>query len=514
MVLPRRTTKPRLSVAMTAETERDLRAHLLRPDGQEDLCMVVYRPSTGLVRMTTVLATVILPVEGETDVHGNVSFTGDFVLRATEEASKAGGGVAIVHSHPGGRGWQGMSSYDADAEASYANLVREITGLPLLGMTLAGADGSWSARLWNRGLGVDVRSSDCENVRVVGDRLNVTWNDRLVPRPTIREAQARTVSCWGPRVQADLARLRILVVGAGTLGLDVALRLAATGVQTIGILDFDTLKVINLDRMIGPTCLDALLKRSKVDVAIRLLRAQATAVLFTAVPIDGSICEPHILEQAIDYDLIFCCVDDHPWPRSVLNAIAYADLIPVIDGGIYVDAFPDGDGMRNATWRSHVLRPGRPCMACNGQLDLGKVHADREGLLDDETYIAGLSPSDRPQSQNVAALAVSATGSLLAQFVSLIAAPANIGEPGPLRYSLSTHWLERVEATTRRHCPVEAQALAGDDRQIVLGEHDRAHEELRMRRSSASAWRIRVGLLVERALCTGLVKLQRFLEGA
>lgn len=139
----------------------------------------------------------------------------DFVLRATEEASKAGGGVAILHSHPGGHGWQGMSSYDADAEASYANLVREITGLPLIGMTLAGADGSWSARIWNRGLGVDVRSSDCENVRVVGDRLNVSWNDRLVPRPTVHVAQARTVSCWGPRMQADLARLRSASMSTG-----------------------------------------------------------------------------------------------------------------------------------------------------------------------------------------------------------------------------------------------------------------------------------------------------------
>lgn len=512
MVLPRRTTKPRLSVAMTAETERDLRAHLLRPDGQEDLCMVVYRASTGLVRMTTVLATVILPLEGETDVHGNVSFTGDFVLRATEEASKAGGGVAIVHSHPGGRGWHGMSSYDADAEASYANLVREITGLPLLGMTLAGADGSWSARLWNRGLGVDVRASDCENVRVVGDRYKVTWNDRLVPPPTIRETQARTVSCWGPRVQADLARLRILVIGAGTLGLDVALRLAATGVQTIGILDFDTLKVINLDRMIGPTLLDVLLKRSKVDVAVRLLRAQATAVPFTAVPIDGSVCEPRVFEQALDYDLIFCCVDDHPWPRSVLNSIAYADLIPVIDGGIHVDAFPDGDGMRNATWRSHVLRPGRPCMACNGQLDLGKVHADREGLLDDETYIAGLPPSERPQSQNVAALAVSATGSLLAQFVSLIAAPANIGEPGPLRYSLSTHWLERVEATTRRHCPVEHQSLSGNDRQVVLGDHPRAEEAIRSRARAASSLRVRLARRADDLLQHAQAMLRRALS--
>src|SRR3546814_16555741 len=108
MVLPKSSPRSRLSVAMTAETERDLMAHLLRPDRQEDLCMVVYRPSTGSMRMTAVLATVILPMEGETDVHGNVSFTGDFVLRAAEEDSKAGGGVEIVDSHPGGHGWQGM----------------------------------------------------------------------------------------------------------------------------------------------------------------------------------------------------------------------------------------------------------------------------------------------------------------------------------------------------------------------------------------------------------------------
>jgi hypothetical protein len=32
-----------------------------------------------------------------------------------------------------------MSGLDRDTEASYANLVREVTGLPLVGMTLAGA---------------------------------------------------------------------------------------------------------------------------------------------------------------------------------------------------------------------------------------------------------------------------------------------------------------------------------------------------------------------------------------
>ena len=203
------------SVAMTGETQDALCDLLVRDDGQEDLCLALYRPSTGKRRTTALVHRPLPPQEGERVVHGNVTVTGEYIMRGAEMASAEKSGLVLLHSHPGGRGWQAMSGPDRGTEASYANLVREMTGLPLVGMTLGGGDRSWSARHWDHGVGRNVAPTDCANVRVIGDRLTVTWNDRITPAPRANLRQTRTISAWGAAVQADLARRRVLVIGAG-----------------------------------------------------------------------------------------------------------------------------------------------------------------------------------------------------------------------------------------------------------------------------------------------------------
>src|SRR6266852_3536564 len=65
--------------------------------------------------------------------------------------------------------------------------------------------------------------------------------------------------------QAKLRAARVLVVGAGGLGSPVILYLAAAGVGTIGIADFDTVSLSNLQRQIAHRTKDV--GRPKTDSA-------------------------------------------------------------------------------------------------------------------------------------------------------------------------------------------------------------------------------------------------------
>lgn len=471
------------SAALTSEVNNRLLGHLVRPDRQEDLCFALWFPSQGRDRLSALVAEPILPEPGERAVHGNASFLPQYFERALGLALSRKAGLAFLHSHLG-PGWQGMSDDDIAAEQGHALQTLAVTGLPLVGLT-AGRDGTWSARFWTKTAPRVTEPSWCESVRVVGDRYAIHYNERLRPKPRARRELLRTVSAWGPAAQADLARLRIGVVGTGSVGVLVATALAHMGVGHLRLIDFDAVEHINRDRLLFATALDARRGRAKVAVLARALKRCATAAKFQVDALEWSVVEAEGFAAALDCDILFSCVD-RPWGRSALNLIAAAHLIPVVDGGIAVETRNGNTGLKRADWRAHLVCPGRACLECLGQYDPGLVSLDRDGYLDDPRYISGL-PDDHPvkRNENVFAFSQAVASLEVLQMLSYVLAPLGRSNPGAQHYHFVTGMLDSSRTTCKTNCLYRSLTARGDRSGIsVVGRHGAAEAARRLRASS------------------------------
>jgi len=98
---------------------------------------------------------------------------------------------------------------------------------------------------------------------------SATITERELPTLTAQEYQRYSRHLILPEVglegQRKLKAARVLCVGAGGLGSPVALYLAAAGVGTIGIVDFDVVDLSNLQRQIIHTTAD--IGRPKLESA-------------------------------------------------------------------------------------------------------------------------------------------------------------------------------------------------------------------------------------------------------
>ena len=418
-----------ISVALTARDDRLLGGHVHKAGRQEDLAFAYWRPSVGAHRFTAVISKLILPEDRDRVLQGNVAFFPQYLHRVLA-AVPDGCGVAFLHGHPV-PGWQRMSRDDIVAERDrLAGAVAGRTGMPLVGLT-RGTDGAWSGRMWLRRAPRSYERRLARSVRVVGSRFGITYNPSEPAVSTV-DTQAATVSVWGAAAQERLVRASVGIVGLGSVGSLVAEALSRMGLQNLTYIDFDDIETRNLDRTSGATKDDV--GRPKVLVAASATLRSATAqnVLLRTVP--HSVLTREGVAAALDCDVLVCCVD-RPWPRYLLNTLAYSHLIPVIDGGILATVKDDGTP-QHVTWRIHTVGPERACMVCLDNLRLSDVALDRDGKLDDQGYIAGLSEGDRGASsrRNVFPFSMSVAAHEVLQLIGLVTGFCRIGGRGPQRY--------------------------------------------------------------------------------
>jgi ThiF family protein len=247
----------------------------------------------------------------------------------------------------------------------------------------------------------------------------------------------------------------------------------------------------------SPTARDAVLGRSKVETLARGLRRSATAARAQIEPLDHSVVEPDGFLAALDCDVLFSCVD-RPWPRYVLNLIAYAHLIPVVDGGIAVER-TGRKTLRGANWKALVAAPGRPCLECLEQYDAGLIQTERDGFFDDPDYIERL-PDDHPmkRNENVFAFAMSCAGLEFNQFLAMVVAPGGVADYGAQNYHLVSGTIDRDERDCRDGCLFSGRLLARGDQ--VGFEATGPHKAAAAARAARAARQGKPALRVLRAL--------------
>lgn len=123
----------------------------------------------------------------------------------------------------------------------------------------------------------------------------------------------------GPEGQMKLKNSKVLVVGAGGLGIPASVYLAAAGVGKIGIVDNDSIEKSNLHRQTIYS--EADIRRAKADVAGEKLRQVNPHISVTsmAVKLDSS----NALDLIREYDVVLDCTDNFPARYLISDACAF-----------------------------------------------------------------------------------------------------------------------------------------------------------------------------------------------
>jgi molybdopterin/thiamine biosynthesis adenylyltransferase len=148
--------------------------------------------------------------------------------------------------------------------------------------------------------------------------------------------------------QRTLLNSRVLLIGAGGLGSPVALYLAAAGVGTLGIVDFDAVDLSNLQRQILHHGHDV--GRPKVESAVDTIADLNPDV--KVVPYREALTSANVRQIFTEYDVIVNGSDNFP-TRYLANDACVFLKKPLVDGSIF-----------KFEGQATVFRPGDGCYRC------------------------------------------------------------------------------------------------------------------------------------------------------
>ena len=153
---------------------------------------------------------------------------------------------------------------------------------------------------------------------------------RLQNDEVLRYSRHLIIPEIGMKGQKRLKASRVLIVGAGGLGSPLALYLAAAGVGTIGIVDFDVVELTNLQRQILHTTDD--IGRPKLDSAREAIEELNPHV--RVIGHDVRLSSENALEILKDYDVVVDGTDNFA-TRYLVNDACVLLGKPNVYGSIF-----------------------------------------------------------------------------------------------------------------------------------------------------------------------------------
>lgn len=152
----------------------------------------------------------------------------------------------------------------------------------------------------------------------------------------------------GVEGQEKLKNAKVLVIGSGGLGSPVLLYLTAVGIGNIGIVEFDTVSISNLQRQILFTVED--LGKSKAEIAYEKLSETNPFVNFKIY--NKKLDKDNVFDIFNDWNIIVDCSDNFPTrflvsdASVILNKILVFGAIFKFEGQVSVFNYKEGPTYR------------------------------------------------------------------------------------------------------------------------------------------------------------------------